>query len=183
MLTDGADGHDGGVGRQTSLSISAPNDALHPPSQFTHLLNAWKILPIAWINPEGKLAMVTEQGGRGLREAESFEVFGCGSDERGRSPGRIWRITSRSALQQRDSHCLQTLSIQACQRPTPRSLHFVVCCIRDGPEGWAASRRQRNAAESCPGASSSGIANSHKKIKHFCFQPDSVTVTGSFLSP
>lgn len=34
MLTDGGDGHDGGVGRQTSLSTSAPNHASSPISAY-----------------------------------------------------------------------------------------------------------------------------------------------------
>lgn len=77
VSTDGVGGHDGeGVGQQTSLSISAPNNTLHPLSQLTHLLNPWKTLPTAQIYPEGELAMVTEQGGRGLEGAESFGFFG-----------------------------------------------------------------------------------------------------------
>lgn len=77
-LTDGAGGHNGGVGRPTSLSTSAPNGPLHPPSQLTHLLNAWKRRPAAWIYPEGKLAMVTERRRRGFGGAGSAGFFGWG---------------------------------------------------------------------------------------------------------
>lgn len=135
MLTGGADGQDGGVGRQTSLSTSAPHNALHPLSQFTCLLNAWKKLPIRWIYPEGKLAVVTEWCGRVFEGVGSFVFLDEVQMSGDRSPGGIWRITSHSALQQRDSHCLQTLSVQACQRLAPICLRFVVRCSRDGPVG------------------------------------------------
>jgi len=81
----------------------------------------------------------------------SWELWflGWGSDEQGGgSPGGIWGIT----LLHRDSHCLQTLSMQPCRRLAPKSLRFVVQWSREELEGWAAS------CESCPGASSSSTA-------------------------
>lgn len=85
---------------------------------------------------------------------------------RGRSAGGIWRITSRSALQQRDSHCLQTLSIQASQGLAPNLSVLLYNTLQQ--------RQTRGLScilgtESCPGASSSWVANSHKKSSIFTF--------------
>lgn len=75
--------------------------------------------------------MVMEREAKALCELRAL----CFLDEvlksRGSSPGGNWRIASLSALQQGNTQCSQTPSIQACQRVPKagsQSLGFAACC-------------------------------------------------------